>query len=249
MKTTIDERYENEEKKNRRIGLAGAFGSVGLILAILISFGLYYQVPSPPEIGVAMILGTPDGGMMMEFAELPTSEESSSNLNPDESLTQDIEDAPNLQTDPSKPNPVTSNTEENNQTKPTPTRTFNPNNRTGGGKDEGEKEGNKGNPDGGDHGNIIGSSGDGDFGIGDGGRKAIFTPVAKATCTQKGQIQVLIIVDARGKVTEASFVAAGSTTTNSVCVREAVNLAKQWEFQTAPAGTKNVKGIITIILQ
>lgn len=247
MKTTIDERYENEEKKNRRIGLAGAFGSVGLILAILISFGLYYEVPPPEEIGLATILGTPDGGMMLEFAELPTSEASSpSNPNPDESITQDHEDAPTLQNDPSKPNPVTSNTEEQPNPTTRPARTFNNSNRSGGEGDNGGP-GNEGDPDGGDKGSI--GTGTGVIGDGLAGRKATRKPMGTATCTLKGEIKVKITVDQRGKVIYAKHMLAGSTTSNSTCVREAEELAKKWEFEPAAEGTGNVNAIITIILQ
>ncbi|MHB1278393.1 MAG: energy transducer TonB [Bacteroidia bacterium] len=248
MKTSIDQRYENEEKKNRRIGLAGAFGSVGLILAILISFGLYYQVPPPEEIGVSLILGTPDGGMMLEFAELPTSEASSpSNPNPEESLTQDLEDAPSIQTDPSKPNPVTSNTEAEPNPTTRPARTFNNTNRSGGVGDEGGP-GNEGDPDGGDKGSPTGT-GTGDIGDGLKGRKATFKPMGTATCTLKGEIKVKITVDQRGKVIYAKYVLAGSTTSNSTCVKEAEDLAKRWVFEPAAEGTGNVNAIITIILQ
>lgn len=247
MKTTIDVRYENEEKKNRRISLAGTFASMGLLLAILISFGLYYQVPPPPEIGLATILGTPDGGMMLEFAELPTSEASSpSNPNPDESLTQDMEPAPSIQNDPSKPNPVTSNTEETTNPATRPARTFSNTDRSGGQGDEGG-EGNEGDPDGGPDGSV--GTGTGVIGDGLDGRKATRKPMGTASCTLKGEIKVKITVDQRGKVIYAKHMLAGSTTSNSTCVKEAEELAKKWEFEPAAAGTGNVNAIITIILQ
>lgn len=247
MKTTIDVRYENEEKKNRRIGLAGAFGSVGLILAILISFGLYYKVPPPDEIGVALILGTPDGGMMLEFAELPTSEASSpSNPTPEESLTQDIEPAPSIQTDPTKPNPVSSDAP--TKTEPTRLPGFKKGDQSGGTGDKGG-EGNEGDPDGGPDGSPTGTPGGGPDGIGLGRRKATYKPMGTASCTLKGEIKVKITVDQKGKVIYAKYVLAGSTTSNSTCVREAEDLAKRWVFEAAPAGTENVNAIITIILQ
>ncbi len=246
MKTSIDERYENEEKKNRRIGLAGAFGSVGLILAILISFGLYYQVPPPEEMGVDLILGTPDGGMMLEFAELPTSEASSpSNPTVEESLTQDLEDAPSIQSDPAKPNPVSSDAP--TKTEPTRLPGFKKGDQSGGVGNEGGP-GNEGDPDGGDDGSPTGTGG-GPDGIGLGSRKATYKPMGTASCTLKGEIKVKITVDQRGKVIYAKYVLAGSTTSNSTCVREAEELAKKWVFEPAAAGTGDVNAIITIILQ
>ncbi|HCS20182.1 MAG TPA: hypothetical protein DIW47_06405 [Bacteroidetes bacterium] len=70
-----------------------------------------------------------------------------------------------------------------------------------------------------------------------------------ATCTLKGEIKVKITVDQRGKVIYAKHMLAGSTTSNSTCVREAEALAKQWEFEPAAEGTGNVNAIITILLQ
>ena len=247
MKTTIDQRYIEDEKRSRRTGLIGSFISFGILLVALFYLGMYYQIPPPEEEGVALILGTPDGGMMAEFAQLPTfSPSSPSNPTPDESLTQDEEEAPSINQDPAKPNPVTSNTDAKpDQPSTQPTRTFDAKGRTGGSGDGGNP-GNQGDPLGGDHGDPYGSGGSGNTGNGLGSRNATQKPIGNSNCVQKGFIMVKIEVDPQGRVVKAEYHAAGSTISNIDCRREALAYAKTWRFQPDPNAGGNVVDILPV---
>ncbi|MBI1220990.1 MAG: hypothetical protein GC180_00165 [Bacteroidetes bacterium] len=249
MKTSIEKRYSQEEKKNRRAGILGTLISVGLILAVLFSLGLYYQVPPPEEEGVDLILGTPDGGMMQEFAELPEANPTTSNPNPEESLTQDMEDAPSIDQNPSKPTEVSSNTPEQSNPTPTPPRTFTNNGRTSGGTGENGNPGNQGSPDGGDNGSPTGIGGTGKNGTGLGSRNAIQKPIGHSRCEMKGIIMVRIEVDPRGFVVKAEYDPKNSTISNMVCRTEAINYAKTWRFEADPNTTQNVVDVLPVQFQ
>ncbi|MDX5321807.1 MAG: hypothetical protein LPK45_11750 [Bacteroidota bacterium] len=249
MKTSIEIKYSQEEKKNRRAGILGSLASIGLILAVLFSLGLYYQIPPPEEEGVALLLGTPDGGMMQEFAELPTSSPSNpSNPNPDESLTQDIEEAPSIQNNPQQTTPVSSNTPETNEPSTRPTRTFSTDGRTGGSGDGGNP-GNQGSPDGGNTGSPYGTGGNGTQGNGLGSRNAIQKPIGQSRCEMKGIIMVRIEVDPKGRVVKAEYEPKNSTISNTVCRTEAIAYAKTWRFEPDPTTTNNVVDVLPVQFQ
>lgn len=248
MRTSIENTYKEEEKKNRNTGILGSLVSIGLILAVLFSLGLYYQIPPPEEEGVALILGDPDAGMMQEFAELPESNPTTSSPNPDESLTQDVEDAPSVNQNPTQPNNVSSNTPQQTNPTPTPPKTFSNDGRNGGQGDKGNP-GNQGDPDGGDNGSPYGSNGGGKNGTGLGSRNAIQKPIGRSNCEMKGIIMVRIEVDPKGRVVNATYEPKNSTISNMTCRTEAITYAKTWRFESDPNTTENVVDILPVQFQ
>ncbi len=245
----LKKRYEEQEKKNRNAGILGTLASVGLILAVLFSLGLYYQIPPPEEQSIDVIFGDPDAGMNSDPSTDPaSSSESPSNPQPDQDLTQDFEDAPTINQNPSNPSEVTTNTDQP-QTQPTrQIRLPNLSGRQEGGSGNNNRPGQQGDPNGGEDGDIYGTGGNGNAN-GLGGRGITRKPTAKAECTEKGKIMVRITVSPQGKVINARYEAEGSTTSNTTCVNEALQLAKQWEYEPIPGNTGNATGLITIELR
>ena len=242
------QQYEHDEKRNRLVGVLVTLITTVLLLGVLYMLGFYYQNPPPEETSIDVIFGDPNAGMNADPSTDPqASQQSPSNPSPDQDLTQDIEDAPSINQNPSDPSQQTSPTE--TQTTPQVPNIKLPNlsGRNPGGSGDNNTSGQQGDPSGGDDGSPIGAPGSGGSGLGS--RKATYVPVGKAKCTVKGQINVKITVSTKGKVVSASFVLKGSTTSNTTCVNEAIQLAKQWQFEPAPVGGETVEDIITILLQ
>lgn len=248
MKTSVENKYKAEDAKNRRNGILGALASIGLILAVLFSLGLYYQIPPPEEESMALILGTPDGGMMQEVADLPTATPTTSTPTPEENLTQDIEDAPAINEDPSTPTTNPTTTPDKTQPTPTPPKKFGMEGRSGGGQGEGGNPGNQGDPDGGENGDPFGT-GEGKGGKGLGSRNAIQKPIGRSNCEMKGIIMVRIEVDPKGRVIKATYEPKNSTISNTVCRTEAINYAKTWRFEPDPTTSSNVVDILPVQFQ
>ncbi len=241
------QQYEQDEKRNRLIGVLVTLISSVLLLGILYMLGFYYQNPPPEESSIDVIFGDPNAGMNSDPTTDPqASEQAPSNPSPDQDLTQDIDDAPSINQNPTTPAEQTSPTDNPTQQQVPQIRLPNLSGRTKGGSGDNNTTGQQGDPSGGDNGGLTGVGGPGGNGLGS--RKATYVPMAKAQCTVKGQISIKITVSAKGKVLTANYVAKGSTTSNTTCVNEAIQLAKQWVFEPA-AGGETVEDVITIMLQ
>lgn len=237
-----------DDKRNRLVGVLVTLISTVMLLGVLYVLGLYYHLPPPEETSIDVIFGDPNAGMNSDPTTDPqASEQAPSNPSPDQDLTQDIEDAPSINQNPTKPAEQTSPTDNPTQQQVPQIRLPNLSGRNPGGSGDNNTDGQQGAVNGGDNGGPIGTGGQGGQGLGS--RKATYVPIAKAQCTVKGQISVRITVSAKGKVLTATYVAKGSTTSNTTCVNEAIQLAKQWVFEPAPAGGETVEDIITIMLQ
>jgi|GEM_PF-2449467 len=243
------QQYEIDEKRNRLIGVLSTLIGSLMLLGVLYMLGLYYQVPAPEEVSINVIFGDPNAGMNADPSTDPqASAQSPSNPQPNQDLTQDIEDAPSINQNPNNPATQTSPTQTETKPQVPQIRLPNLSGRDPGGSGNNNTNGQQGAVNGGDNGSPIGTPGTGGNGLGS--RKATYVPVAKAQqCADKGQISVKITVSAKGKVLSAVYAPTRSTTVDRTCINEALELAKLWVFEPAPAGGETVEDIITIILQ
>ncbi|PHS08098.1 MAG: hypothetical protein COA88_07330 [Kordia sp.] len=77
------------------------------------------------------------------------------------------------------------------------------------------------------------------------GRLPLNRPLPKFICSKQGKVVVSIIVDRKGKVTEATAGVKGSTTTANCLLKEAKNAALQTKWQPKPNAPENQRGQIT----
>ncbi len=248
MKGIDFNRYKEEEKQNRKKSLIGTIVSLSILCLVLFFFGLYAQVPPPEEVGVAIALGDPNAGQFSEYTENPVSNpQQTATPQSNENLTQDYEDAPEVNQENNSQNPTAteSNTESTEPRRPT-TQTFSSEGREGGSGSGGE-EGNQGGRDGIPNGDPQGSGGTGNGGTGLGGRTAVYKPVGVNTCGHSGTINVWIKVDRKGRVVEAKF---HSSKNNPYleCHKQAVANAKTYRFTPDPNAPEYQTDVIAVKL-
>lgn len=248
------DKYQAEEKKNRRLSALATALFLALLVFLLFWAGMYYQDPPPPEDGVAVALGEPDAGMAEAFEAYTQSQPAPSA--PEENLTQDTEEAPSAPENP----PIKPTTTPNNVTTPTqptttpstqpqtPVRTFSQQGRSGGEGDN-NKEGQQGQPDGIKGGDPYGS-GTGKEGSGIGTKRGVLRRhTGTANCNADGYVNVEFKVDRQGRVISAKAVLKGSSISDSECQKEAVANALKWTFEPDPNAPEVDTGLLPVYFQ
>ena len=238
------------EKKNRRKALISTL-VVHLGLLILFLFvGLTYYDPKPED-GILINFGNSETGLGQEYQtptnSSPQPQQSQTEVQESDVLTQDVEDAPTIQAQ-EDPKPI----EKKKEQKPNDSQTEKPETRPeeikdpepqpsdelqkmldltknskSGGEGISESGGDQGREDGDPNsnsysGNGGGGSGDGNYLLGN--RQALQKPKPNYPCTEEGRVVVKIYVDKNGKVVRAvagERVPGGSaSTTTSTCLYE-----------------------------
>lgn len=254
MSLVAERKHEEEkEEKNRKLisGLI-TFGLLTALTALLILFGFTYLDPPPPEQGVMVSLGQPDGGTFDDENQSTPEQTASSTPQTEESFeTQEHEPAPEETSAPvpSQPKPTTP-TERPKPEPPKPQAdpnlNFNQSNTPPKNQGEGDKPAPGGDPTGQQGGtpggNGIGTSGDGgDYRMGL-GRKPEGKINASCNFTSNEVVVVKIKVDQNGYVKEAECVLKykdlNATTVGEPyckCAKQAAKSAKFTAKSDAPA--------------
>lgn len=237
--------------KERKYKVGGVIGTLLFHLLLLVClfffFGFTSPIPPPPEEGIEVNLGYSDDGMgdiqpLDPNSEMTSNAEASANSEDDYS-TQDAEETHNLdkKTD-QKTNP--SDTKNNNN---------NPNalytgkkNTNGGNEGETGKPGDQGNPNGDPNAkNHYGDPGPGGISFNLGGRTYKSLPKPSYNSREEGKVVVTIWVDPNGKVTRASVSPYGTTTTDPVLQKSAMDAAMKSTFNEKSNAPFEQKGTIT----
>ncbi len=238
------------EKKNRRKALISTLVfHLGLLLLFLF-VGLTYYDPKPED-GILINFGNSEMGLGEEFVtpsnSSPQPQQSTTESEQTDVLTQDVEDAPSIQAE-EKPKPVekkedqkpTEQKSTEDQTKPEEVKDPEPQpsdklrklldltkKSKSGGEGVTEGSGDQGREDGDPNSNS--RTGDGGGGNGDGNyllgnRQALAKPKPDYPCNDEGRVVVKIYVDQNGSVIRAiagERVPGGSaSTTTSTCLYE-----------------------------
>jgi hypothetical protein len=237
----------NWEEKNRRKSMIWTAGiHLGMILLFLF-LGLKYIEPKPED-GIVINFGYDVTGSGTEAVEQPTEQqnqtqetqtsqpqETSSEEQVDEVLTQDSEDAPTVT---QENNSSQQESQEQVEEEPQPDEELdnslsdffsNPNSSEGETGNSGDQGDPTGDPDAPDHYGNQGSGGDGDYQLG--GRAPLSKPKPTYDCDEEGKVVVKIWVDRSGSVVRAQAGERGSTTTAPCLLRRAEEAAKKTKFQ------------------
>ncbi len=238
--------YQKDERQNRLIALLSIPATLGILLAILLYFGLYYQIPPPEEEGLSIALGIENGGLNTEYVEDPQSvaEAAASTPVESENLTQDIEEAPSINPQQQTQQTVTSPNQQQQNQQPT-TRTFSIGGRQQGGAGDGGQTGNQGSSAGVPDGAPTGQ-GTGTGGTGLGSRKVSSKFTGQSECNQDGYVMVKFKVNRQGTVIEAKSQLSGSTITDAVCRSDAEKFAKRWVFEPNPNAPEFQTGVLPV---
>jgi len=233
---------EKKDNKDRNRGLIGTLLFHGCLFILFIFMGLKYYEPKPED-GIVINFGYSETGLGNEAdgapisSSQPVTSESSTESDNNETgesptLTQDVIDAPSLDTKTSS-KPKNTNPEKENkpeEQKPQPEKRLSDalklTQETGEGGGEGEAggAGDQGDPTGDkDSPNRVGGGGGG--GTGNyllGNRLALDKPKPDYDCADEGRVVVKIYVDRQGKVTQAiageRVPGGASSTTASSCL-------------------------------
>lgn len=241
--------------KDRRKGLIGSLVFHGILLLLFLFVGLKYLEPKPEE-GIVINFGNSETGMGNEAdgaqttVSEPTPKETSSEPveTPNEVQTpvqtQDVVEAPPIETKKSNKPKTEEKPQEPEPEKPKPSSELEKmlqsvkSSKAGG---EGEKEGpgDQGDPSGDPNSQNRSGGGGGAGGGGNyllGGRQALNKPKPEYPCPDEGRVVVKIYVDQNGKVTNAiageRIPGGAATTTASGCLfdkAKAAALRTTWQ--------------------
>lgn len=245
------------QNKNSRTGVIGTILVHLLLLLLFISFGMPYQDPPPEKEGIMMInFGTSDDGSGEIESEEATSSTSES-ISPSENssaaeeqvLTQDNVEAPTINSSETQTTEIT--TQEEQVASDDLLNALNEANNAQNNDDEGNqgetgKSGNQGDPNGdpNSNGNTIGT---GDIGYSLGGRGKISFKKPENPTQKDGTVVVDIWVNRDGKVIKAKAGARGSTTTNPILQKKAVEAAYKAKFKKDANAPFEQKGTMTFV--
>ena len=204
------------EKKNKRKGIIGTILFHALLLVAFLFMGLTYQVPPPPEKGIAIDFGNQESaGGSSENTEQETETKEEKNVSTKEIATQSVEKTQKV----------------DQKAIYTPKGSGGKSDGNGSGKsDEEEEEEEEG-----------GGGGSGDYQLGD--REAIEKPKPQGN-QEVGKVVVIITVDRLGNVTYANPTAAGSTTYDKDLFARAKEAAEKTKFKPDPEAPENQQGKI-----
>ncbi len=252
------------EHKNRSYAVAGTLLFHGIVALMLIFLALRTPLPLPGEEGVEVSLGNSEVGMGEEQPEVS---QSAASLPPpappkakaEEVVTQRIEESVTL------PTRKETKVEPRKEPKPEPAKTTPPEpeppkvdpralyRASGNQTISGQSQGTSGQP--GDQGNPNGtpssSNNVGAGGAGDGisfslqGRSALLLPKPGYDSREQGRVVVSIYVSREGLVTNAIGGARGTTITDPVLIRSAVDAARRARFSPNPDAPEEQIGTIT----
>ena len=224
------------EKKNKRKGIIGTILFHALLLVAFLFMGLTYQVPPPPEEGIAIDFGNEgQGNINPEVEEVEDQIKST-----EEILTQSEIEAPTAK----KTEKIINNEKPIEEKKPevnkkaiyTPKGSGGKGDGKGSGKSDGEGDGEGNNGNGSGKGN-----GSGDYQLGD--REAIEKPKPQGNQAE-GKVVVIITVDRLGNVIYANPGIQGSTTLNKDLLERSKKAALKTKFEPKPSAPENQQGKI-----
>jgi TonB family protein len=243
---------DTSPKKNKIISLGATILFHVLVIVLLLSFGLPYQVPPPPEQGVEIDSGdlTDAGNAMVgDVGGSENEANSEENYSDDENVvTQNTENTAIT----ARPNVTKTNTNK----KPKPTTTQEPkvdNNalfHKGSVKGNGSGNG-KGNGTGVGNGNGNGGGGTGHDVSGNGlsynlnGRSATSLPKPRTNKQETGKVVVQIMVDQQGNVISAVAGGRGTTLMDTNIWRTCEQAAKKAKFTPKTNAPDEQRGTIT----
>lgn len=223
--------YYNERKRNTLIAWLSIPVALGLLVLMLRYFGLYYQIPPPPEEILEIELEIPEISSASSNSDQPAAAAQNAGqgfapASQSEVQTQTHEEAP----------------EEESGNNPTPSRTFGMGNRTpddGAGGSTNDR-GTVGTVPGG---GLTGTGG-AESGIGNRGVKKGYA--GTTICNQDGYVMVKFTVDRTGKVIKTEAQLNGSTIQDAVCKAEAEKFALRWEFESDPNAPEFQVGVLPV---
>jgi TonB family protein len=235
------------EKKYKAGGIIGTVLFHLILVACFLFFGFSSPLPPPAEQGIEVNLGYSNDGIGDIQPDDPNSEdannsEASANSEDDYS-TQNSEETASL-------DKKTDNKTNTSEKKTNPT---NPNalysgkkNTDGGSEGETGKPGDQGDPNGDPNAkNHYGTPGPGGISFNLGGRTYKSLPKPSYNSREEGKVVVTIWVDPNGKVTRASVSPYGTTTTDPVLQKNALDAALKSTFNEKSNAPFEQKGTIT----
>ncbi|MGB5982480.1 MAG: hypothetical protein WBG46_10085 [Nonlabens sp.] len=254
--------------------------SVALILALiaLFRFVSVLNIMEPPEeSGIAVNFGNTDVGSGNNFQPNPTKVTPPSNPKPveptdpapvDNVQTQDVTEAPAIESDPTVTEPVTKPAEKPVETQPEPKPEPKPStdvldalsNVEGAeaegdvndGEGPGDGPGNKGDVNGNPYANTYyGKPGNGDGGKGYGlsGRGKVAGKGVQPDCFERGTVVVEIEVNRQGQVIKATPGKQGSNTSEPCLLKAAQQSARTYKFTAAPQANEIQIGFIEVVFK
>lgn len=230
------------ENKNKTIAIAVTVAVHAVVVVLLIYMALTTPLPLPGEAGVEVNLGMYNQGMGIQQQPKPTKVVNVPKPQPqqvkEETVTQDTEEAPSLDT--AKPKKEEPKVNERALYKPVK------NQEQASSEGNTDTPGDQGNPNGGkDIANYEGQGGAGGGPSYDlGGRGAKSLPRPSNNFTEEGTIVVDIWVDRDGRVQNAK-IGKGTNITNSTMRQTAINAALSSVFTPDKNAAELQKGTIT----
>jgi hypothetical protein len=232
--------YQQQEENN----YPKAFLATGIIMAALMAmcYFIVFTNPPPPEMGTGGILvnyGTTDAGMGTDYMSTeepskaehpnhtkpskvttapPTPQKTVSEQSDKKIVTQNTEDAPEVNNSSKKPNKVVSTEQPTKPAKPTLNQNALYKGKSNGGTGEGDgttnTPGNQGKPNGSNLSNNYNGTGSGNGGLALDNRSWVSRPSVDDDHRSTGRIVVEIHVDKNGNVLSARAGAKGTTITD-----------------------------------
>ena len=247
------------EEKNKRRGLFATILYHVLLVILFVFVGLTYQDP-PPEDGIAINFGYEDDGSGNTTQSAPQqSQPQTTEAVEEEVATQEVEEAPSVNTEKPKEKPVEKPKEEpKEEPKPQPDprlqgaldKTKNQEGQgqgegeTNGGGDQGDPNGDRNSPNRNGNG---GTGNSGDYRLGN--RKALERPKPIYDCPDEGRVVVKVYVNRNGQVISAvpgeKIPSGPASTTSSSCLYDrAKSAALKTTWQGDPSAPDRQVGYI-----
>jgi len=246
------------KKRMSPSGLTATIAFHGLLLLLIIIFGFKAPYPPPGEEGILINFGNSENGFGdIQPEGLPERQNNTStNNNDEELLTQNIEDAAFIkeQNKNNKTNQLNKNTNPNdnktNEKQVNQNALFPGNNNSQG---EGITNGNgdQGDPNGDPNSNKYDGTGLSDKGTGWSlsGRSNKALPKPKYSDNEQGKVVVEIFVDRAGNVVKANAGYKGTTISSQNLRQAAYDAAMQAKFNIDPGAPEVQRGVITYVFE
>lgn len=246
--------------KDEKKALTGTIVFHVVLILLFIFTGLTYLEPPPPEEGILINFGTSSEGSgemqaqssvqsQPEPVQEQIQESNPSKSVAEEVVTQEVEDAPAVNTEKNE----AIKEEEIKKEEPKPSKELSDamskwkNKADSKSSSDGitGKQGDQGDPSGSlESGSYVGGAGGGGFSFNLSGRKMVARPKIKDLSQEEGKVVVDIIVDKYGKVVRATPGARGSTTTSTILYKIAKDAAMSTKFDTNTNAPEQQKGQI-----
>jgi len=242
------------EDKNRRSGVIGTILVHLLLLFLFVSFGMPYQDPPPTNEGAMIIdFGHSGGGSPSEENPTEKNESSSSVATNDSKTSERNSSAENVQITENETinlNAALNNAEETEKTVSDNLNEAldalnNANNNNSNSNNSNVNAANNSNSDSNSSGPNTGSTNGIGFSLGGRGKVSFMKP--KNPTQEDGRVVIAIVVDRNGNVLKAKAGARGSTTTNPILQKKAVEAAYKAKFKNDPNAPLEQKGTMTFV--